>query len=135
MDKNDYISTSQLTLRGTDYTRIPRVVNITGAYKYWDNEIQSPPPASTSRKTSCCSTLKRIHVRRRAMGKRETQLFRLAMGDCFKQLKEEEQKKEETKVLTVLQLIEARIGWPATAHAPSRRTTTRTQSRMSYANA
>jgi hypothetical protein len=55
--------------------------------------------------------------------------------DCFKQLKEEEQKKEETKVLTVLQLIEARIGWPATAHAPSRRTTTRTQSRMSYANA
>lgn len=33
--------------------------------------------------------------------------------DCFKQLKEEEQKKKETKVLTVLQLIEARIGWPA----------------------
>lgn len=25
----------------TDYNRIPRVVNITGAYKHWDNNAQS----------------------------------------------------------------------------------------------
>lgn len=67
----------------TGYTRIPRVVSITGAYKHWDNNAQSfisPPQRIPQKEPTAARPQRQVHVRRRAMGKRESQLLCTAMS-------------------------------------------------------
>lgn len=95
----------------TGYTRIPRVVNITGAYKHWDNDTQSFATSTSEylRKNQLLLDLKEKYLSVAERWEKEGRNFSvLQWADCFKP-KEEEQKKQEAKVLTVLQLIDARI--------------------------
>lgn len=95
----------------TGYTRIPRVVNITGAYKHWDNETQSFATSTSEylRKNQLLLDLKEKYLSVAERWEKEGRNFSvLQWADCFKP-KEEEQKKQEAKVLTVPQLIDARI--------------------------
>lgn len=95
----------------TGYTRIPRVVNITGAYKYWNNETQSFESASSEylKKNQLLLELKEKYMSVAERWEKDGRNFSvLQWADCFKP-KEEEKAKQESKVLTVLQLINARI--------------------------
>ena len=93
------------------YTRIPRVVSITGAYKHWNNKTQSFESSVSEylKKNQLLLDLKEKYMSVAERWEKEARNFSvLQWADCFKP-KEEEQKKQETKVLTVLQLIDARI--------------------------
>ena len=95
----------------TGYTRIPRVVSITGAYKCWNNETQSFESASSEylKKNQLLLELKEKYMSvAERWGKDGRNFSVLQWADCFKP-KEEEKAKQESKVLTVLQLINARI--------------------------
>lgn len=95
----------------TGYNRIPRVVNVTGAYKNWDNDAQSFATSTSEylRKNQLLLDLKGKYMSVAERWEKEERNFSvLQWADCFKP-KEKEQKKQETKVLTVLQLIDARI--------------------------
>ncbi len=97
----------------TGYTRIPRVVSITGAYKYWNNETQSFESASSEylKKNQLLLELKEKYMSVAEQWEKDGRNFSvLQWADCFK-LKEEEKAKTESKVLTVLQLIDARIDY------------------------
>ena len=65
----------------TGYTRIPRVVSITGAYKCWNNEIQSFESASSEYLTNCCpdhrETLLQEHQAGRAAPTDECTVWKL----------------------------------------------------------
>lgn len=93
--------------------RIPRVVNITGAYKHWDNDAQSFTSSSSEyvRKNQLLLDLKGKYMSATEQWEREACNFSvLQWADCFKP-KEEEKEKKEAKVLTVPQLIQARINY------------------------
>lgn len=95
----------------TGYTRIPRVVSITGAYKCWNNETQSFESASSEylKKNQLLLELKEKYMSVVERWEKEGRNFSvLQWADCLKP-KEEEKAKQESKVLTVLQLINARI--------------------------
>ena len=95
----------------TGYTRIPRVVSITGAYKCWNNETQSFESASSEylKKNQLLLELKEKYMSVAERWEKDGRNFSvLQWADCFKP-KEEEKAKHESKVLTVLQLINARI--------------------------
>lgn len=86
----------------TGYTHIPRVVNITGAYKHWDNETQSFATSTSEylRKNQLLLDLKEKYLSVAERWEKEGRnFFVLQWADCFKP-KEEEQKKQEAKVLT-----------------------------------
>lgn len=95
----------------TGYTRIPRVVSITGAYKCWNNETLSFESASSEylKKNQLLLELKEKYMSVAERWEKEWRNFSvLQWADCFKP-KEEEKAKQELKVLTVLKLINVRI--------------------------
>lgn len=97
----------------TGYTRIPRVVNITGAYKHWSNETQSFASATSEylKKNQLLLDLKGKYMSVAEQWEKDRHNFSvLQWADCFKP-KEEDKAKQESKVLTVLQLIDARIDY------------------------
>lgn len=90
----------------TGYTRIPRVVSITGAYKCRNNETQSFESASSEylKKNQLLLELKEKYMSVAERWEKEGRNFSvLQWADCFKP-KEEEKAKQESKVQTVLQL-------------------------------
>lgn len=97
----------------TGYNRIPRVVNVTGAYKNWDNESQSFTSSSSEyvKKNQLLLDIKGKYMSVAEQWEREERNFSvLQWADCFKP-KAEEKEKKETKVLTVSQLLQARIDY------------------------
>lgn len=95
----------------TGYTRIPRVVTITGAYKHWDNDAQSFTSSTSEylKKNQMLLDLKGKYMSVAEQWEKENRNFSvLQWADCFKP-KDEEKEKKDTKVLTVLQLINTRI--------------------------
>ena len=97
----------------TGYTRLPRVVNITGAFKNWDEETQSFNSSGSEylKKNRQLLDIKEKYFSVAEQWEREGRNFSaLQWADSLKPKKEEQQKRE-TKVLTVLQLLEARIDY------------------------
>lgn len=97
----------------TGYTRLPRVVNITGAFKNWDEETQSFNSSGSEylKKNRQLLDIKEKYFSVAEQWEREGRNFSaLQWADCLKPKKDEQQKRE-TKVLTVLQLLEARIDY------------------------
>lgn len=93
----------------TGYNRVSRIVNISGAYKNWDVESQSFKSTASEyvKKNQLLLDLKEKYLSVAEQWIKEGHNFSaLQWADCFKK---GEEKKSETKVLTVLQLIEARI--------------------------
>lgn len=93
----------------TGYTRVPRIVNISGAYKSWDQKSQSFKSTGSEyvKKNQLLLDIKEKYLQVAEQWVKEGHNFSaLQWADCFKKQEEE---KPETKVLTVLQTIEERI--------------------------
>lgn len=90
----------------TGYTRIPRVVSITGSYKCRNNETQNFESTSSEylKKNQLLLELKEKRMPVAERREKDGRNFSvLQWADCFKP-KEEEKSKQESKVLTVHRL-------------------------------
>lgn len=85
----------------TGYNRVPRIVNISGAYKSWDAESQSFKSTASEyvKKNQLLLDLKEKYLSVAEQWVKEGHNFSaLQWADCFKK---QEEKKPETKILTV----------------------------------
>lgn len=90
------------------YTRVPRVINITGAYKCWNSKSQSFDSSSSEyvKKNQLLLELKERYLTVvEQWQKAGVNFSALQWADCFKKQQED---KPQAKVLTVQQTIEAR---------------------------
>lgn len=93
----------------TGYNRVPRIINISGAYKNWDGESQSFKSTASEyvKKNQLLLDLKEKYLSVAEQWIKDGHNFSaLQWADCFKKQEEE---KPKAKVLTVLQTIEERI--------------------------
>ncbi len=95
----------------TGYNHIPRVADVTGACKNWDNESRSFTSSSSEyvEKNQPLPDIRgrEIHIRCRAEGTRGAQFPDIAVGRLFQAQRRGEREKK-TKMLTVSQLLQAR---------------------------